>query len=258
MSAKSLDKRINLTDFLSSMRDRFQQILASTLTDEEKLDRILAAMENDVLKKRILARKIGAQMRALKDPETAQMESLEALETRRETLVRLGGKILSEKEFAEKAGKTHEAIKLQAQLVQVSDEVKGLDEGLLGSQRATYEMLSESYAIAFENLKQSEAAWKAARDSAPAMLKAIEAHRQALEMRDEARTVSQKKADTRFLKDLKVELGAARAELRSDKAIEADLDATKEPDVNDLLVQYDMVAKVDSAIMAEFSAAARK
>jgi len=84
------------------------------------------------------------------------------------------------------------------------------------------------------------------------MLKAIEAHKQALALRDEAQ--SQDKIDTSFLNDLQNELSQVQAEIRTDDEIENDLDATSNFSVDSALSKMDE-ASVDNDLMAEFKAA---
>ena len=64
------------------------------MTDQEKLDALIAELSNHVEPKRALAREIYAQMVALKDPSTKQLEPLEAAMSRRERLVKLGSQNL--------------------------------------------------------------------------------------------------------------------------------------------------------------------
>lgn len=234
--SKAMDNRITVGMWVQGMSKRFQGILAGTLSPEEKLALIVKEMEKDVQEKRVLARQIAAQMRAIKDPDTKELEPLEAAEARRTKLVKLGGANLDKPEI----------------LGQVQQEIKGL-EALITSQSATYQTLSESYDVAMANYKQTLAALDNARNNGPAMLAAIKAHEDALKMRDRART--QEEVDASFMSDLAVELQKTQAELRSDEAIDADLDATRPGSIDTALAAMDEQT-VDADLMAEFEAAA--
>lgn len=237
-TVKALDQKITVPMFLKGLQGKFQKLLASTMTPEEKLASIVAEMEKDVQEKRVLARQIGAQMRALKDPDTKDFEPLEAAEARRVKLVKLGGQNL---ENAERLG-------------QIQHEIKALD-AMIASQGATYQTLSESYALAMANYKTALAALESTRTNGPAILKALKAHQDALAMRDKAK--DQTAVDASFMDDLTAELTQTQAELRSDKAIEDDLDASVDGSLDAELAKMD-AATVDDDLMAEFQAAAAK
>lgn len=237
-TVKALDSKISLPMFLQGMGKRFQTIMARALSPEEKLAAIIAEMEKDVQEKRVLARQIGAQMRALKDTDTKDLEPLEAVEARRAKLVKLGGQNLDKPEM----------------LGQIQQEIKSLD-AMIASQQGTYDALKESYDLASANYKTALAALESTRTSGPAILKAIRAHQDALAMRDKAH--DQTAVDASFMSDLTDELTATQAELRSDKAIEDDLDATKSGSLDAKLAEMD-AGTVDDDLMAEFQAAAGK
>lgn len=237
-TVKALDSKISLLMFLQGMGKRFQTIMARALTPEEKLAAIIAEMEKDVQEKRVLARQIGAQMRALSDPDTTDLEPLEAAKARRAKLVKLGGQNL---ENAERLG-------------QIQHEVKALDT-MIASQEATYATLKESYDLASANYKTALAALDSTRSNGPAILKAIKAHQDALAMRDKAKNTDA--VDASFMDDLTAELTNAQGELRSDKAIDDDLDATKSGSLDAELAKMD-ASNVDDSLMAEFQAAAGK
>lgn len=239
---KALDEKINTGMFLEGLFKRFRVFLvAQLLTDEQKLAKIIEVMEKDVQKKRVLARQIGAQMRAIADPDTQELEPLEALKARREKLVQLGGKNVNDPAKA-------------AQLGQLQQEIKAID-AQIASQQATYDMQSESNALAKKNYQEALNALETVKRNGPAMIKAIQAHKQALADKDKA--ADQEKIDTSFLNDLTDELNASKAELRSDEAIDADLDATNPSSIDAELAKMD-AETIDAGLMAEFQAAAAK
>lgn len=231
----ALDNRITLPMFLDSLKGRFQKLLAGTMTPEEKLAAIVRELTADVQEKRVLARQIRAQQLALKDPDTAALEPLEALEARREKLVKLGGQNLDKPEM----------------LGQIQQEIKGLD-AMIASNTATYSTLEESYKLAMANYKTALTALDNARVNGPAILNAIRAHQEALKMRDAAN--KQNQVDASFMNDLMGELQNSQAELRSDKEIENDVDATKAGSLDAALAAMD-AGTVDESLMAEFRAA---
>ncbi len=236
---KALDSKVNVGMFLKAMGGRLKQLLASTMTAEEKLAAIIEQLEIQVQEKRKLAREIGAQMRAIADPETQELESLEAFKVRRAKLVQLGGTLV------DKPAK-------KAQLGQVSQEVNALDAQIV-AQQGTYDTLVESYELARTNYQQALAALETVRSNGPAMLSAIKAHKQALAARDKARR--QDEVDTSFLDQLQAELSGVQAEMRTDQQIDKDLDAGKDFSVDAALAKMD-AATVDDSLMAEFKVAA--
>ena len=238
-----MDKKINFSMFFKAMGGRLQGLLASALTPEEKLAQIIKELEKQVQEKRVLAREIGAQMRAIADPETKELEPLEAMQARRTKLVALGGQLVNQPDKA-------------AQLGQISQEIKSLD-AQIASQTATYQTLTESYNLAKGNYNEALTALETVRRNGPAMLKAIEVNKQAVAMRDAAKSGSGDKVDTSFLNELEGELSQAQAELRSDGDIDNDLDASSGFNVDVALTKMD-AASVDSNLMAEFQAAASK
>ncbi|MFA6228253.1 MAG: hypothetical protein WC668_03640 [Patescibacteria group bacterium] len=238
--SQAMDKKVNIGMFFKAMGSRLQGLLASALSPEEKLTQIIAELEKQVQEKRILARQIGAQMRAIADPETKELEPLEALQVRRIKLVGLGGSLVDQPD------KT-------AQLGQVSQEVKSLDDAI-ASQKVTYGTLEESYKLARANYNEALSGLNTIRQNGPAMLKAIEAHKQAVAMRDRARAQGGAKVDTAFLGELQGELVAAQAEFRSDGDIDRDLDASSGFNVDAALAQLD-AQDIDAGLMAEFQAA---
>lgn len=241
MEIKSLNNKIDIGMFISGMFDRFKGFLAAQMTAEEKLAKITEVMEKDVQGKRVLARQIGGQMRAIADPDTKDLEPLEALKVRREKLVALGGKIINDPEK-------------KAQLGQLQQEIRAID-AQIGSQQSTYDTLKESYDLAKKTYEESLNALETVKRNGPAMIKAIQAHKQALEMKDKA--ADQKTIDASFLNDLTDELNASKAELRTDKAIDDDLDAMNSSSIDAELAKMD-ASTVDEALMAEFKAVAEK
>lgn len=238
MTIKALDTKINFKMFFQAMGGRLQSLLASTLSSEEKLEQITNVLEVQVQQKRQLAREIGAQMRAIADPETKELEALESMQARRAKLVKLGGTLVDNPDKA-------------TQLGQISQEVKALD-GQIKAQEATYATLQESYDLAKNNFQQALSALETVRDNGSAMLKAIEAHKQALALRDKAK--SQDEVDTSFMNELQGELSHVQAELRSDAEIDNDLDATSGFSVDSALSKMD-ADSVDNDLIAEFQAA---
>jgi hypothetical protein len=223
--------------FVKSMGDRFQKLLASTLTPEEKLAAITKEIEAQVQEKKVLARQIGAQMRAMADPDTKELEPLERLIVQREKLVKLGGSLVDDPTK-------------MVELGQIQQKMKGLDTQL-SSQQATYDTLTESYKVAKDNYNQALAALSQVRENAPAMLKAIQAHKDALALRDKAK--SGKSIDVSFVDELSKELSDTQAELRSDKEIEDDL-GVGGFNIDVELAKMD-AATVDDSLRNEFRAA---
>lgn len=236
----AIDKKMDLGMFFGAMKDRFKGVLASTMTPEEKLAQIVKRLEIDVQEKHERARKLGGQMRALKDPETKELEPLEKFAVQRAKLVAKGGELVGQPDKA-------------AQLGQLSQEIKGLD-ALIGSKEMTYETLKQGYDLAKANYLQAFAALEKIRENGSAMLEAIAANKEALAMRDAAQ--NQETVDTSFLDDLQAELTGVQAELRTDQAIDDDLDATKSFSIDATLAKMD-AESVDAGIMDEFKAAAK-
>ena len=239
MAITAFDNKMNIRMFVETMGDRFKSFLASKMTPEEKLNKIIEAMEKDVQEKRVLARQIGAQMRAIADPDTVTAEPLEAMIAARKKRIVFGAGIMDNP-------------KKKAQFGQVQQEIKSLD-ARIKSQQGTYDTLVESHALAKASYHEAFNALETIRLNGPAMIKAIQAQKNAVEMRDKA--AGQKKIDTSFLGELEAELNNSRAELREDKAIDDDLDAMNESSIDDALAKMD-AESVDDSLMAEFRAAA--
>ena len=238
MSSSTLNQKLSVTDIMSGVFASAKNLFANTLSDQQKLDLIEQKLEIQVAEKRALARTVGAQMRALADPTTTDLEKLEALQARRAKLVELGGKNLND----------------PAKLVAIQDEMKGLDQ-LIAANQATYDTLKEAYAVAKANYETSLSALEKVRGQGQAILAAIGAHKDAQKMRDDARDTTS--VDVSFMDDLMGELGQVKAEARADKDLDADLDASKSYNI-DAALKADESASVDSGLMAEFQAAAAK
>ena len=234
----TLNEKLSWTGIINGFAGKFKDILAGALSPEEKLVAIQAELEQDVAVKRKLAREVGAQMRALADPETKDLEPLEALKARRAKLVGLGGQSLGN------------ASKLAA----IQTEIKSLDQAIEANQ-VTYDMLEETYGIAKGNYQAVLDAHERVKSHAPAILKSIAAYGDAQDMRDKAR--DSKSVDISFMEDLANELGQVKASERADKALDDDLDATNAFSINAELeaAQSDTV---ESSLMAEFQKAAER
>lgn len=241
----TLDKKMGWKEILNGAVAELKDALASAIPDDQKLAQIEQKLEEDVAAKRQLAREIGGQMRAIADPETKELEPLEALKARRQKLVDLAATLIDPATGMPKRGA---APKLKA----IQDEIKGLDK-LIGAQQVTYDTLREGYDIAKGSYQDALDALERVRSQGKAVLRTIAAHRQAQEMRDQAR--SSKSVDVSFMDDLTGELSQVRAEARSDEALDADLDAMNSFNI-DAALKADEDAEVDAALMAEFRAAA--
>lgn len=236
--SQALNSNIGVSSFVKAMLGRAKNVMASTLTDEEKLREIIDGAEKEVQEKRKLAREIGVQMRAIADPATEKLEPLEAIIEKRKKLVQLGSTMVDDP-------------KKKSQLGQISQEMNSL-ANQISAQQKTYDTLEESYKVATATYKEALAALETIRQNAPAMLNAIEANKQALEMRDRAR--NQNGVDTSFLTKLEAELSNSQAEMHSDLEIENDLDGTNSFNIDAALEKLD-AADTDEALMNEFRAA---
>jgi hypothetical protein len=179
-------------------------------------------------------------MTALMDPEDKAVQPLEALIAKRAKLVQLAAD-------AENQGDA-------ATVGQARQSIKGLQR-LLDSQQKTYDTLKAAYEVAFANYKTAMNALENARTNGPAMLNAIQAHKDALAMGDKARKTNQ--IDASFMDDLAKELGQAQNELRSDQVIENDLRADKAGSIDAKLAAMDAEVEEDD-LMAEIREAAAK
>lgn len=236
---KALDQKVNFAMFLKSMGGRLQGLMASTMTPEEKLAGIIKNLEGEVQEKRVLARQIKAQKSAIADSDTKELEPLEACQVRRAKLVKLGGAMVKDPAKA-------------SQLGQLQQEIKALD-AQIASHQATFDTLEESYNLAKSNYQQALNALETVRNNGSAMIKAIQAQKDALEMRDKAK--KQGGTDVSFMDDLTAELNSSRAELRSDDELDKDLDGTSDFNIDKALAEMD-ANTVDDGLMAEFQAAA--
>ncbi len=249
MSVEALDKRMTFGMFVKGIGKRIQSVLSRAVPAEEKLDLILGEMEKDVQEKRVTARSIRARMVAISDPETKELEPLERLRARRKKIVELGAKVLAEKEQMEKDGDLAGAKKKAAWLGQLTQEAKALGVSV-SSMESTHETLQEAYNIALENYKVALGSYEHVKNNGKAMLEAIKAHQDALSIRDRAKPEA---VDASFLDDLTEELEKAQGELRSDKQIDKELDATNpELDLNE-----EKEAATQESILQEFREAVK-
>lgn len=233
-----LNQKLGFGDILKGVIASTKDLFADTLSDQQKLALIQDKLEAQVAEKRTLARTVGAQMRALADPSTTDLEKLEALQTRRAKLVELGGRHLGD----------------AAKLAAIQDEIHGLDQ-LIAANQATYNTLKEAYDVAKSNYDQALKALEQVRGQGQAILAALAAHKDAQKMRDDARDTES--VDVSFMDDLTAELNQVKAEARADKDLDADLDASNSFNI-DTALKADESASVDAGLMAEFEAAARK
>lgn len=237
MSSEALNSKITLEMVVKNAFSKFKDLLAGTMSTKEKLEAVTEKMREEVQQLRVQARQIGAQMRALADPETAEKEPLEAMRERRAKLVKLAGQNLDNPEM----------------LGQIQVEIKAL-EGTLAVNEKTYAILQQNYGLSTKTYKEALANLEMLETQAPAVLAAMEAQDNALRMRDSMMTGS----DTDVLgimNQLNTELAQKSAELRTDREIDADLDASKPGSINDALADMD-AKSIDAALMAEFRAAA--
>ena len=247
MSIAALDRRLSFKLFVKGLGQKLQDILGKTIAPEKKLELILEEMARETYAKRKTAREIRARMMALCDPDSATLEPIEQLQARRKKLVAVGAQILKQQEASTDES---EKAKLSAQLGQLTQEVKAVSQSL-SSMESTHSSLKESYEIALETYKVSLAAYERAKENGPALLLALKAHQDALQLRDAARK-PQATGDASFLDDLTQELERSQKEVQSDHAIDEELDALK-PRVHPLMAEADR-QEADATILQEFRA----
>lgn len=258
----AMNQAMTMPQIIAGWGKMAQEVLARTIPDEKKEELLLQAQLDKALAARKNARAVGAKMRALKDSETADKEPLEALEIREEKLVALGGKLLTQKKALLAANKTEadsDVSKITAQMGQVAAELASLREGQLGTMKATYQMLDESYRVALQTANTEETNYRTMKDNLPAIRAAIAAYRDAVATTDRVRkdAAGSAKAQSAFMSKLNTELRDVRATYRSDADVDRDLDAMKGVTVDDMLAEHDKKS-VDAGILAEFEAATKK
>ncbi len=233
----TLDERLTFEMILEGLNDKVLKFLGLSLSDKEKLDAIIKAMQRDVLDRRVFARKILHHMKAIQDPDTPELEPLEAAQQRRERLVKMGSENLGD----------------SARVAQITQEIKAVD-AVIASNQATFDTLGESYQLALSNYRIALAALEHTQENGAAMLLAIKAHREALALRDQSRQ-SGSAPDTTFMDGLAQELKEASRALRSDDQLEADLDPENTFSISAELDQLE-AQEADAKILAEIQAAA--
>jgi hypothetical protein len=239
METSAMDKKVDLRMFLNALGGKITKLMASTLTDDEKLQGIIKVATEKVQQKRIAAREIGIQMKAIQDSETEELEPLEAKEKQRAQLINLATTLVNDPSKA-------------AQLGQVEQSIAGLDS-LINADKVTYAMLKDSYEVAKANYQKDFLALETLRKNGPATLKAIGAYRNAVKTKDQTR--AEDAIDVSFLNDLGADLNNAKAALRSDKELDDDIDPTKSFNVDAELAKMDATS-VNEKIRAEILAAA--
>ena len=108
--------------------------------------------------------------------------------------------------------------------------------------------------MALENYKVGLAALERTKAQGPTLLLAIKAHQDALKVRDASRKPAGV-ADASFLDELTKELDQSQGELRSDRQLDKDLDATAPSGTMAEFAAADRQA-VDEGILQEFRNAA--
>jgi hypothetical protein len=234
----TLNKYLDFSDVLKGLSDSITNILTSGMNDEEKLNAVLDKMANQVQDLRVKARKAGAEMRALSDPDTAALEPLEAAQERRRKLVALGGKHMDD----------------PVRQGQIAQEIEGL-QSALNSLEGSYEIRKQTYEVALANYQKALQAYESMRNNGPAMMAAIQAHTDALESR-ETLTQGGDQIDTSIMDTLAAKLQGVQAELRSDEELTEDLDASNSGSIDAELAQMD-AQEVSSDLMEEFRAASQ-
>lgn len=266
-------------------------IARAFLKDEDVMAILEANAVEQVTDFRKTARQVRARMLALTDPDTQALEPLERLQAQRQKMVAFAGQLhkLSQMLRAEAAGipneqgrivpsqelvqlassvniavsktvlpgwLTNQADAVDVQIRQGAQEIKALSEGELAMYEQTYAVLSETYQVALNNLKQAEEVLRQIQVQAPGIVLAIQAHKEALNLADDARQATVEGSGVNsFMGDLQKQMNNARAEYRADHEVDADLDAQTPVSFADMANAYDM-GGVDDDIMAEISAAA--
>jgi hypothetical protein len=234
-----LDSKVTAGMFVSNLFSKFQGILAGTMSTEDKLAAITKKKAEEVQQLRVQAREAGALMRALADPDTKELEPLEARKARKAKLIQLGGQNIGN----------------DAKLGQIAQEVKALD-AQIASDESTYAMNKETYDLAMQNYQKALADYETLKNNGPAIINSMKAYEQAVKQRDSLKNPSS--TDVSGIMDqLTGELQHKQAQLRSDKAIDNDLDASHPSTIDSELAAMD-AKSIDADIMAQFQAAAPK
>lgn len=268
-TSDALAQHMTAADILDGAMNSLRKKIAKALmTDEQMIAALQADTETEARRIRQETRATGAQMRALADPDTKQLEPLEALRARKARMLSMAAGWEKERQAleskaaeAEAAGNTDEAAKLhqqagalKQQIAQGALEIQALQNGELGVNENTYGTLKDAYELQMKNLAAAEQAVRVARLQAPAMLQALKANKTAKAIADKARYQSTG-PDLWYVNDLQKEMETAAAERRADDQIDRDLDATQPVSVFDQHAEGD-VAEAPADIMAEITAAA--
>lgn len=236
---EALDKSLSFSMFIKGIATKLKNVMAKTISPEEKLALIQGEMEADMLAKKATARNIRSKMVALCDPDTDELEPIERLQAKRAQLVNLGAQTMKLEESPDRSTK----------LKRIASEVKVLDSSL-SSLQSTYDALKESYEVALGNYKTSLSAFEHVKNNGSAILFAIKAHKEALEIRgsvDESSNVS-----SSFMADLQSELEKTQRDLRSDKQIDGEI---KSESIDMSVLDEHADADIDEKIMSEFKSA---
>ena len=238
MASTALSGSMTISMFLNSMGERITNILFGIMTGPEKIKAVQKELGGDVRQKRTLAGSIRTKMLMLKDPATATLEPLEAKRHKRAKLISLGA------QYVDKPRK-------KAELGKITLQIRNL-ETLIGADEATYETLEGAYQVALASYREALAAFEYVKNHGSAILDAIEANRQAADLKEAA--AEQGSVDISFMTALQSELNESSARLRSLDELEKDLDETNGFSVDAELDAMD--AKVeDEALFEEFRTA---
>lgn len=292
MSTQLNVSKLSFNDVVGKLFQNGRDAIARAfLKDEDVMEILEANAIQQVTEFRQTARQVRARMLALTDPDTQALEPLERLQVQRQKMVQFAGQLhkLSQMLRAEAAGVpseqgrivpsqelvqlassvniavsktvmpgwlTNQADAVDVQIRQGAQEIKALSEGELAMYEQTYSVLGETYQVALNNLKQAEEVLRQIQVQAPGIVLAIQAHKEALNLADDARQATVEGSGVNsFMGDLQEQMNKARSEYRADHEVDADLDAQTPVSFADMANAYD-VSGVDADIMAEISAAA--
>lgn len=267
----SLDHQMSLGDIFAILGDEATAVFASKLSPEMKIRRLLQNANRLAEDSRIKTRE--ARMKAVrrKDPTTKAIEPLEALEIKETTyiaagrnltikiktrLVELGHDPETKDAQLDAVCKTDEDLrKLVQQRSQLSLDLKEFRTGELAMEQENYQIAWEAYQTNLRILAKRQAAVTMLRERGPAMVEAIRAKTELLALTDQARKeeagLAKEPSPEAIMKGLEEDFRDVSARVRSDAALDEDLDGLKPVSSEDILAAFDR-ANEDKSVLAEF------
>jgi hypothetical protein len=271
MNLSTLDNNMSLNDIFAILGQDATAIFASKLSAERKMARLISNAAHKAEDARLSARDYRTRAVRMFDPTTEKLETLEVLLEKEKLYIATGKDLTVQiqsrlRELGldpelkgvelEVACKTDDALsKLVSQKSQLALDLKSFRENQLAMGKENYATAWDTYQTGLKTLAKYEASLRTLRESGPVIIEAIKDKEENLRMRDQAHAAeigASKEVDpNQLMNELRGEFETISAKVRSDDAVDADLDGLRPVSSEDLLAEYDR-KNADAATLSEF------